>query len=142
MKTRYFSAVILFVFMIMSIGCKVELNQNVQDLIYEEAGYWLASYGLEKSKVSDIDRTKKSVEIVLAMFGKKDVNDILNLVVTYVEEAPQFKPTDREQRFYKRAMNLLSKLLKVDMEIPENQLYAANMLKAFLNGALQGIQDL
>lgn len=111
---------------------------QTQEVLFREAGNNLAYYGLEKESDKNIKKIETDVRAAMDLLDSIDTGDMVKLISNYIA-SHQF---DGYAHLVRSATNLLNSLITINLEIPENQKWAAELIKIFLNGSLDGITDL
>lgn len=144
---RKVAAVLLVVLMLVTIGCGgIRINPNITgealDLILSEAGYDLAYLGLKGSDTARLERIIEAIARADSMLYTKDVVTVAAAVSEYVAAMPEFKIDDTYQFLMWRAVNLLDKIVDVEIVTTEDQDRVVGYVRAFLEGGRDGINRL
>lgn len=125
-------------------GCitiKARPSPDVQELLCKETGFNLAYYGLKNESQEVLKRTEGAIKTAISLTETTDVNEMVDLIIKYISEMPQFKTGVSEyEALITSATRILKELLDVNLDITENQQTAVRCVNAFLNGALEGIE--
>jgi hypothetical protein len=128
-------------------GCGAVQVKPVQDPaivndVLQEAGSSFAYFGLKKQSDRTIGRISEVLRGAKESLLDRDVN-LVSLVPQVTAELQQEVQLDDDYEFLLgRAVNLMSKLVQVDLTVPENYGAAMNGINAFLVGAEEGITAL
>lgn len=129
-------------------GCatmNATVDPRTQALLFQEAGFNLAFYTLRGEPQPVIERTEKAICTAIKMLKTKNVREMVDVIIKYIESSPQFQARLGEEEYaplIKSSVRLLSGLLDLNVEISDEQEQVRMALQKFLQGALEGIQEL
>lgn len=121
-------------------GCAgKEMAPETQTLIFREAGFNAATYALKDQSRETVLKAEIAVEGAQALMGDSDPHQVARLILDFIDEFPL---EDKHETAVLSAARLLEGLLTTDILIPENYQHSAEAVKAFLEGASEGIERL
>jgi len=114
--------------------------REVRELLFQEAGFNLAFYTMGRESEEAIARVERTIQTGLQLVETTSVNEMVILIVEYIETAPQFRGRIREyEQLIESAKRLFKGLLEIELELPAEAEYARRMIRTFFGGALEGI---
>ena len=140
---------ILFALMVifgMGQGCvtvKAKPSPEIKELLFKEAGFNLAYYTMLRESDPAIARADAVIRGGIDMLGTKAVPEMVFLMTEYIRDAPQFKShMGSYETLIISSTRLLSGLLDVDLNVPEENDEAVECLRVFFGGALDAIMEI
>ncbi len=137
---------ILALALFMAVGCvtvKPVQDPGVQALLYSEAGFNLAFFCLKGEPDVVLERTETAIETAKGMLEATDVAEMVGVMITYIEDSPQFRTRYEEYNaVITSSVHLLKGLIQIDIETTEDVEKVKKGLVLFLDGALDGVGEL
>lgn len=128
------------------VGCvtvKPVQDPQVQALLYSEAGFNLAFFCLKGEPDIVLERTETAIETAKGMLEATDVTEMVDVMITYIEDSPQFRTRhEKYNAVITSSVRLLKGLIQIDIETTEDVEKVKKGLSLFLAGALDGVGEL
>ena len=132
--------------LLLTFGCVTVKQTNdpqVQALLYSEAGFNLAFFCLKGEPDVVLERTEKAIETAKGMLEATDVTEMVDVMITYIEDSPQFRTRYEEYNaVITSSVRLLKGLIQIEIETTEDVEKVKKGLVSFLDGALDGVGEL
>lgn len=130
----------------LAVGCvtvKQTKDPQIQALLYSEAGFNLAFFCLQGEPDVVLERTETAIETAKGMLEATDVTEMVDVMITYIEDSPQFRTkVDEYNAVITSSVHLLKALIQIDIETTEDVETVKKGLVLFLDGALDGVGEL
>jgi len=138
-------AILALVF-VSAVGCvtvKPVQDPGVQALLYSEAGFNLAFFCLKGEPDVVLERTETAIETAKGMLETTEVTEMIDVMITYIEDSPQFRTQIEEYNaVITSSVHLLKGLIQIHIETTEDVEKVKKGLSLFLEGALDGVGEL